>query len=304
MMKRFLFVCVVLFPALLSMAAPKKDTERPAAFPKVDLLPGSKPYFASVMLDVETNQVAYVMFDGNVSNGYERIYFWVPDDSNYRTPKAFRYNAETKRFGPVKFTPRHDKDEIKLNWWFSWGRHGGAYEHFNYLTGQTTKGTSAIYPRFFFHCDYYRQPRSGSRGESLVDITIPGEIRASVWTNMPSALEPWHTLNFYMKVKLLRDKDATTANFSGLLNYGDHRCEVRALPKETTCTLMVAPYMGKTVYSNDMPWADALIKGVSVKLDYGWYDLNWKLDCPGLRVYSRIDPYVRASPYPITRFDD
>jgi hypothetical protein len=223
---------------------------------------------------------------------------------NYRTPKMFRYNAESKRFGPIKFSPRHDKDEIKLDWSFSWVRQD-PHTYFDYVSGQTRKSGTAAYPRFYFRCDYARQPRSGSRGDSLVDITIPGEFSPSVWTNLPAPLQPWNTLNYYMGVKLLREKDATQARFEGVLSYAHHhRCEVRAMPRDAICTLVVAPYMGKPVYSNDLAWADAMVKGVVVKLDYGWYDLNWNLQCPGLKVAPRLDVYVRASPYPITRFDD
>lgn len=278
--------------------------ERPAGFPRVELAPGSRPYYASVMLDMETNTIGYVCFDGNVSNGYERLYFWAPEDSVYRTPKAFRWNAETHRFGPVKFSPRHSKDDIKLDWSFGWSRAGGSFEHFDYVTGQTRKGGSAIFPRFHFYCDFARQPRSGSRNESLVDITMVGEIGASVWTNMPTPIQPWRLLNYYMGVKLVRTKEATVAHFDGRLNYGTGRCEVRALPRDTVCTLIVAPYLGQPVYSNDMSWSEAVIKGVDVKLDYGWYDLSWNMTCPGLRVTSRLDAQVRPTPFPVTRFDD
>ena len=289
----------------LFMTFAAQGAERPKAFPKVDLLPGSIPYYAPVLLDTETNAVGYVLFDGNVSNGYERIYFWSPDDPSFRTPKMFRWNPEARRFGPAKFTPRHGKDDIKLDWWFGWGRRGGAYEHFDYITGTTRKGVGAVFPVFVFYCDYARQPRSGARGESLVDITISGELNASVWTNMPVAIQPWHTLNYYMGVKLVREKEAAPlAHFDGRLNYGHSRIEVRSLPRETVCSLVVAPYMGVPIYSNDVTWSEAIVKGIDVKLEYGWYDLSWNMDCPGLLVRPRLDQSVRATPYPITRFDD
>jgi hypothetical protein len=304
MMKRMIALALGMLALGRVCVAADAGPVRPKAFPRVDLQPGSIPYYAPVMLDTDTNAFGYVLFDGNVSNGYDRIYFWSPDDPSYRTPKMFRYNAETKRFGPVKFSPRHSKDDIKLDWWFGWGRRGGAYEHFDYFSGKTVKGVGAVYPVFVFYCDYLRQPRGGARGESLVDITIIGEVNASVWTNMPVALQPWHTLNYYMSVKLVREKDNTLAHFAGHLNYGNSRCEVRSLPRDTVCTLVVAPYMGKSVYTNDLAWDEALIKGVDVKLEYGWYDLTWNVTCPGLRVYPRLDPAVRSSPFPITRFDD
>lgn len=290
--------------ATMSYGQAKKTGERPKAFPKVDQLAGSVPYYTSVRLDVDTNDVGYVMFDGNVSNGYERIYFWSPDDPDYRTPKMFRYNAETKRFGPIKFTPKNETDEVKLDWSFGWGRGGGAYEHHDYLTGQTVKGNNPIYPWFSFYCDYARQPRGGARGESLVDITMSGGLNATLWTNMPAPLQPWHTLNFFMGVKLVREKDASLARFDGRLNYGDSPCVVRSLPKESTCTLTISPYMGTPVYSNDVPWSDALLKGVIVKLDYGWYDMSWGMYCPGLNVVTRLDSGVRVNPFSISRFED
>ena len=304
MMKRIFVAGLALLALGVAGRAADKAPERPANFPRVELAPGSRPYYASVMLDMETNTIGYVCFDGNVSNGFERLYFWSPDDPAYRTPKAFRYNAETRRFGPVKFSPRHSKDDIKLDWWFSWRRSGGSYEHFDYITGQTRKGTSAIIPYFVFYCDYARQPRSGARADSLVDITMMGDISASVWTNMPAPLQPWQTLNYYMGVKLVRAKDSTVAHFTGLLSYGHSRCEVRALPRDTVCTLVVSPYLGEPVYSNEVTWSEAIVKGVDVKLDYGWYDLSWDMACPGLRVRARLDAQVRPTPFPVTRFDD
>jgi len=302
MTKRMMALGASLMSAVLVWGAP----ERPAAFPKVPLLPGSIPYYASVMVDVETNQIGYVMFDGNVSNGYERLYFWVPDAAAFRTPKVFRLNAETRRFGPVEFKSRHDRDEIRIGWSFSAGRGGGAYSHFDYLTGTTRKGTSVINPVFNFQCDYQRQPRSGARpSPSLVDITIPGNLGATAWTNMLKALEPWHTLNYYMTTRLVRDKNHALVRFSGVLNYAHNQAvTVRALPRETVCTLVVAPYQERPVYSNDMAWAEAIGAGVEVKLDYGWYDLEWNMTSPGLRVYPRRDVAVRVSPFPITRFNE
>jgi hypothetical protein len=304
MTKRLLIACAWILPAILAFSAGPAVPERPKSFPKVDLASGSIPYYCPIMLDVETNQIGYVMFDGNVSNGYDRLYFWVPDDMNYRTPKVYKLNPETKRFGPIKFRPKHDKDDIDIEWSFTWNRQG-AYETMDYITGQMRKHGAATYPRFWFSCDYANKPRTaGSRTDARVDITIPGEVYASVWTNMPVALQPWHTLNYYMTVKLLREKDGTLGHFEGRLNYGDHRCVVRTMPRETVCTLVVAPYMGKPVYSNDLTWAEALTTGVNLKLDYGWYDMNWNIVCHGLRVYPRLDPYVRANPFPISRFED
>jgi hypothetical protein len=62
--------------------------------------------------------------------------------------------------------------------------------------------------------------------------------------------------------------------------------------------------MGVPIYSNDVTWSEAIVKGIDVKLEYGWYDLSWNMDCPGLLVRPRLDQAVRATPYPITRFDD
>jgi len=284
------------------MAAP----EVPAAFPKVTLAKGSIPYYASLMVDVATNQIAYVCFDGDVSNGYERLHFWIPNDAEYRTPKLFRYNSEAKRFGPISFRPKHDKDDIRIDWSFRWAPHGGNYTHFDYLTGQTRQVARGIYPRFFFDCSYQRRPRTAVRpADSLVDITIPGEIYASVWTNMPKALEPWHTLNYYMTTKQVRDKSHSLVRFTGFLRYGHHHpVEVRSLPREAACTLIVSPYLKAPVYSNDLNWAEAIGTGADVKLEYGWYDLDWNMVCPGLNVVARRDVWVRPSPFAITQFDD
>ncbi len=303
MTKRLLAACALILPAILAFGADKATTERPQSFPKVATASGCVPYFAAIMLDVQTNQIGYVMFDGNVDDGYNRLWFWVPDDMNYRTPKMYRVNAESKTFGPIKFRPKHDQDDIDIVWSFRWYKQG-PYEHFDYVTGQTIK-MAANYPRFWFSVDYACKPRSaGARTDARVDITIPGEISASVWTNMPAPLQPWHTLNYYMTVKLLREKDNTLGHFDGRLCYGDQLCVVRTMPRETTCTLVVAPYMGTPVYSNSLTWSEALVTGVDLKLDYGWYDMYWNIVCHGLNVYPRLDAHVRINPFPISRFED
>jgi len=187
---------------------------RPDAFPRVEMVPGSVPYYAPVYVDVDSNEIAYVMFDGNVSNGYNRLYFWIPNHADYRTPKALRWNAETQRFGPVVFQPRHPRDEIRIAWSFGWGRAGGAFEHYDYLTGQVRKGTRAIHPVFRFQCDYFRRPRSGTRpADSQVDITMRGQLNASLWTNMPAPLQPWNSLNYYKTIQIVREKGEVSVLF-------------------------------------------------------------------------------------------
>ncbi len=286
-------------------AAPPEAPVRPDAFPRVELSPGSIPYYAPVYVDVDSNEVAYVLFDGNVSNGYNRLYFWIPNNPEYRTPRTLRWNDEAKRFGPVVFQPRHPQDEIRIGWSFGWGRTGGAFEHYDYLTGQVRKGTRPIHPVFRFQCDYYRRPRSGTRpADSLVDITMRGQLYASLWTNMPAPLQPWNSLNYYKTMRIVREKGEVSVLFQGRLNYGDSPCEVRALPRETVCTLVVSPYMRPPIYSNDVSWAEAFQPGIRVPLDFGWYDLYWNIASPGLNVRPRLDVAVRRSPFPVPKVDE
>ena len=296
---------VVLFSAGIASAAPCSAGDRPEAFPRVELAPGSVPYYAPVCVDVDTNEIAYLLFDGNVSNGYNRLYFWIPGHPEYRTPVAIRWNAETRRFGPLTFQPRHPQDEIRIGWSFTWGRHGGAFEHYDYLTGQTRKGTQPLVPTFGFQCDYFRRPRGGARpADSMVDMTMWGNLYASLWTNMPSPLQPWTALNYYKTIQIVREKGEVAALFRGRLNYGDNLCEVRALPRETTCTLVISPYMRPPIYSNDVSWAEAFQQGIRVPLEYGWYDLYWTITSPGLLVKPRLDVAVRRSPFPVPKVDE
>lgn len=294
---------VVLLGAGLAAAALQAAPERPKAFPKVPLLPDSAPRLSAVMVDVQTNQIAYVMFDGNVKTGYERLYFWIPGESKYDPPASYRVQEQNK-FQPIKFSERTRDGEVSIAWTFGWGRRGGKYTHFNYLTGQTVTGESEVYPVFTFLCDYVSEPRSGSTkpSESKVDLGIYGEMNAAAWTNLPAPYQPWNQLNYYMAMKPFPEKEQGRVHFIGRLNYGNWQTQVRAVPSGTRIGLVVSEYMGKPVYSNSLTSAEAFTTGIEAILPYGWYDLAWDMDVPGLKIRPRLDVHVRLNPYPVTPY--
>ena len=72
--------------ALASLAAPPRAAAAPPPrekFPSVTLSSFSDPRYGVIQMDPFTNHLGYVLFDGNVKEGYDKMFLWVPGDAKY-----------------------------------------------------------------------------------------------------------------------------------------------------------------------------------------------------------------------------
>lgn len=282
--------------------------EVPEEFPEVALSAGSKPRYTALALDEEIDQVAYVLFDGNVTDGYRKIYVWIPGDPKYKNPVAIRTTAEGNNFPPFERTQSvkdKDKDKASISWRLAWRtrRSGGKRTRVDYATGKTTTTTSKVvtYAVFPFTVDYAYGRHTGlARGSSKapLDISIHGELRVSdTWEELPKALAPWKKVYFNMTRTAQYEKEKGRLLFKGRLLHSHHRpCTVRSLPEDTEIILSINPYLEAPVYSNMLSVAEAFADGVGVELPYGWYRYRWSFKCNGLKVSPS---YYRQHYWPI-----
>ena len=281
------------------------------AFPSVPLAAGSEPRCAALRIDPFANRNAYVLFDGNVKDGYGRMYIWSPDEPRYATPQAVAV-AEQNRFPALTFQSAVEREAAVVSWQIVWqkakGGEGGNY--FDYVTGKTVERERREfdYVNFYFQTDYARGPKEeavNAKPAWPLDVTMRGDLGTpGSPTNLPPSLAPWEHLNYYMAVKpYYGEKSKAGLAFVGKLNYGGQECVVRSLPKDTEVRLVVAPYLEAPIRSNALTRAEALgAEGTKVDLPYGWYDLGWEFNCPGLAVQPRLDvvlrPYALNPPVP------
>ena len=291
--------------AAVAVAATAASAAMTNDFPKVALAAGSAPQYSVLVIDPLVERVAYVLWDGNVKDGFGRVYVWVPGDAKYGTPIAAA-SGEGNKFPPFTFSSSGSQEVANVSWQLGWDRRtgGGTYSYLDYATGKTIthEGEQITYPVFIFDVNYTRGDRSlaaSPQASYPLDVRIYGEMGATtVWTNLPPAFAPWNNLNYWMDVKTVYgEREKSGLSFTGRLYYAHWPCTVRSTPKVSKVDLMVSPYLEAPTYSNAVTYVEAS-SGIKVEVPFGWYDLLWRFTCPGLNVQSRLDYWVVYSPFP------
>lgn len=296
-MRRFLYI-VTGAAVFATVAAAAETPERPEKFPDVPLGAKSVPRYASVALDTEGTEVAYVLFDGNVEDGYDKMFVWVPDDDRYGKPKSIKSDDEKiyPPFGIKSSTSRAlTKEEVTIAWSMRWYIHSGRHRVRNYRTGEMEERDVGNYPVFHFNVDFERKPpRMGiaAQEDSVnIDLGIRGYLKTSMtWTNCPNPVLPWKELDFYVTPEPAYERGKSFLRFKGRLSYYYWwPCRIGQISDQTEITLTVSPYLEDPVYSDKVNAADLFGEGVLVELPYGWYDCSWDIKDVGLKVVPRDD---------------
>lgn len=305
-----LFALAAVWFATTARAADADETGKPEGFPDVDLLGGSIPRYTAVVVDAWTKDVGYLMFDGNVEEGYPRVYIWVPGDMDYRRPVMKRVVGENE-FSPFEFFSTGDGKQAVIEWQAKWGiRTHGSYDRLDYKTGKMVhvERETTRTPAFFYRCNYMRAKgtvRTHTTKDFTLNIGIDGEFRTSEsWEDLPEAIAPWEQLRFYMIRQQTPEEKRGKVLFRGRLQFWSinqwRDIVIRAFPEDAGATLSIRPYMEPPVYSNSFGVKEAFDTGVEVELPYGWYEYNWDFKCDGVNVTPRKDFHVVLTPQPFS----
>ena len=293
---RILAACMICALATRTDAA-KKEGPPTVAFPEVDFRDQSSPRFATLSIDPFTNRVVHLAFDGNVTDGYNKVWVWTPGERDYDPPKVFTSTSE-RNFKPISFESKQERKTALVQYALRWaiGRSGGTHTSKNYVTGETTTRTTKVttYPYFDYSCTYGRGEHAALRGPGQypLHVVIPGRISVTgVQTNLPVAYTPWQNLHFTMGLKPIhgaREEDRGLI-FTGNLWHHHHsgwRVDVKSLPESAAIKLAATPYLESPVYEEELTYEQAFDEGVRINLPYGWYGFTWSFTCDGVGINS------------------
>ena len=282
-----------------------------ATFPDVPLVADSVPRFATLALDETGEHAAYILFDGNVENQYQRAYVWIPNHARYGRPVALS-RGEGDLFPPLTI-PVPDAPNVETTWQLhTWNeRHGGHGEHtrHDYLTGGTVTVAARearMVPRFDFRVRYRhagRYARSLASASDALDVMIEGRLSTgNSWNERPEPEPPWHNLYLRFSVDEERLEDERhKGRLIFQLQVGHHRhhfsrVRFNHVPDSARIQFDVSPYLEDPVFSESLPPARLLAGGFPVTLPYGWYEYRAELTVDGLTVtrHTRsVFPFAR-----------
>ncbi len=313
-MVRKLLIAALALAAVAADAAPRYrvTTSVPKKFPDVPLLANSRPRFAVLGVNPWTNAAAFVMFDGDLSNGYKRIYVWIPDDPDYDKPVALNAN-ESRRFDPFTVSATNGENGATLSWALAWstnttGGGGGTRTEVDYVTGKSRTVTVAAQPisrhaAFGYSLTYRYGPADSvlaSGSKAPLELVLSSSIGAyGSWSNVTGAAHaPWNQIQLAMAPKYFPDKAGLKVNLTGQLTHGGGSCRIVSLPPESQLTVIVSPYLDPPVYSNTLPGVEGM-RNTEIFIPYGWHSMWYALRAPGIRSAggaTGLTPYSRPLP--------
>ncbi len=277
-------------------------------YPDVPLQNGSAPEFMAIATEPFTLKPAYLLFDGNVKNGYSRVYVWSPGDAKYGSPVPLV--ASDQKFPRIEFERTHEQGKSLVSWTIGYEirEHSGGGSYFDYVTGKTVEreAKKITVAQFPFTVDYKladtRSAASVSKTYPL-DMTISGVVNGGgSKTNLPPTLVPWTQLRFDLAVTPSpSDKKGGTLTFVGKLYWGGHPCTIRSLPKTAEFYLKIEPFREEPIFADTIDPTVAFGAGHTVEAQFGWYDFSCKFKCDGIKdptVSRRETPYAFAPPAP------
>lgn len=253
---------------------------RPDKFPEVRLIAESSPRYAALSFDAWAETEVYLLFDGNLEQGYNRLYVWIPGDRQYGTPVALTAAAD-RTFAPLLRRVNGGEDEAsEVVWNLRWGYGATGGTGVSYLTGETVTREIRRHANFGFNLNYIRERRS-VRGQRL-EITIPGSLpTVTAWQDLPRGLAPWNALRVNVQVNQQPVSDQITLRLTARLLHADRTCPVLSMPDPFfKINLSVAPYMQAALFETEQQFQDLLQTGASVTVDPRWYSIAWDYQLP------------------------
>ena len=291
--------------------AEDKKSSVPPAFPQVLLSRNSQPRYTAINLDSLQNQVAYVLFDGDVTNTYKRVFVWSPGHEKYGAkPVSSLLSDETGVYCSIKTKSQVGEEGSITTWTLKYRSETHGQQYKDYKTGEMVTKDKKLVPRFYFTVDLQRGPaRRADRqaGKYPLDIGISGRLSVSdSWEKLPAVAEPWKYVYCSMSRKPTYDKKRGFLRCKGHLRYHRSRWNtfpitIRNLPEDSRVSVEIAPYLEDPVYSNELGVAEIFLGHTDVDLPYGWYSIGWEFkseffNARGLNQSSHSWPFAFPPP--------
>jgi hypothetical protein len=260
---------------------PPKRKDIPEEFPQVNLSGKSQPRYVAIDLDSLKTQAAYLLFDGDVTNGYERMYIWSPGHPKFgKKPMVYRIEKETQSYTSITTESEVGKIGAETKWTIKYQPEMHGHSYTDYKTGKLIQQAATLVPCFYFEVDLKRGParrieRKG--GKYPLDVGIKGRLYVTdKWENMLPTEAPWTKVYCSISRVPNYDKRRSFLRCQGHLQYHHDRwnsfpCTVRALPDDTRVHLEIAPYLEKPIYERNLRDEEIFIKPADIDVPHGWY---------------------------------
>ena len=283
-----------------------EDTNILAQYPEVILSAGSKPRYTVIDLDYKKGQPAYLLFDGDVTNGYKRMFVWSPGHEKYNEPVVARLREETQTYREIT-TESVEGDEAAVTTWTIKYRpetHGHTYR--DYKTGELIEREPTLQAIFYFNVDLQVGPArrvDRKAGKYPFDIGIPGRFGTSdSWAKRPAIHQPWKIAYCTLSRTPKYDrKDPYIQCKAGLRFYSDRwnhfPVTVRQLPEGTAVKITIAPYLEQPVFERSYPVEEIFYLDIDIDIPFGWYRIVWEFQCDFFKanpLHANSDDYPMA----------
>ncbi len=307
-LRRALVAAVLLVAA--GQRVPAAPPARPAAFPEVTLGKRSEPRYAAIELDSRVGgQVAYLLFDGTVSNGYDRVLVWSPGHEKYGKPVSLTGDSATGAFRPIVNESATERQKSLTTWNLRYRPENRGHNYMDYKSGQMVTNETRLTAIFYFSVDIQRGPaRAADRGGRWpLDISIPGRLSVSgSWEKCPAPYAPWaHTYSTLSRTPVY-ERGRGFIRVRGGLRYWQDRwnnfpCVVRSVPEDTRVTIRLNQWLGKPAHHEAYRMEEIYDKDVEIAVPYGWYTLTWDFkseffSAPPLHANSEAWPFAFPPP--------
>lgn len=290
----------------------------PQAFPAAPLAAGSRPMYATFRADPWNQHVVYLMFDGEVTNGYNRLYVWIPDHAQYDRPQPLIAGANGV-FPPIQFDASEGNERAHVAYRFQFSARPRTLPPqpsrdatparttsstvFDYETGtsrtvtrtipaqpaqEAQPGRSWLEPAFAFTMNYTRD-RQPFGGANRLALSVAGDISpVGKFEELRGATAPWNGIRYNLSIARIRDGDPQEVilRATGGVTYGEHaRCTIETIPKGfMDVAVSVLPYLcdvhasAEPAYRQTHNGFDILSNGLEFGVPFGWQRTAWKAE--------------------------
>lgn len=288
--------------------------KKPKAFPAVTGAP-KDPAFATVALDTWTGQVAYLMVEGSSSNGFTRVFAWIPGDSRLGRPvewkpKTMEANPNGWNFGDLENKASEGEEKVRIIYHFytvKEARGAGSDSSFDYVTGKTVTRSwgAATWHRmrytFTLGYAYGNAPAASMDGGYPLEVGNGDDLRLySTWEQVP---EPGHggfSANIRAKHEVQESRDPKNARLLCTFD-GFEGAAIKKSPPDLNVGLTITPYMGEAIYSNTLTMAEFMKTGFDTDVPYGWYTFRLRGFRYGRFVFAGYFQRIGIDPVPVMR---
>jgi hypothetical protein len=288
---------------------------KPKAFPDVGLVTNASLQYGTVALDTWTGKVAYLLVDGSASNGYSRLFAWIPNDTRFGKPVEWKPKASEATPGLFVFGDLENKDaqgdeKVSVLWRFSTykeSRAAGGDTYFDYVTGKSVARSWAASSwhrlRFAFNLGYAcgKAPSGSMDGSYPLELTLGDDLPLyQKWEQVPEPGDAPFRAVMRARHEVQETRDPRKGRLLCLFD-GFDGAIIKKAPGDVSVGLVVVPYMGEPVVSNSLTMAEFMKSGFDQDIPYGWYSLRLTGFQYGRFTFGGRFHQLNIDPVPISR---